>query len=240
MTRPSRRAANTGLDQRTRATHARPPATSARRGNRRQRPSVVDGADSIAGSAAASACTTSASNCEPAQRHSSRSASARAARRTIGARAGHRVERVGDVDDAGQQRDLVAAQPVRIALAVGPLVVQLDDRQVRREEVARCAGCARRRRDAARSARIPRPSAAPACAGRASLMPILPMSCSSAPSRRISSWSAAQRHLPADRDRQRADPLGVAGGVRIPRVERQRERADGADVGAAASRPRRR
>ena len=38
------------------------------------------------------------------------------------------------MDDAREQRDLVAAQPVRVALAVGPLVVQLDDRQVRREE----------------------------------------------------------------------------------------------------------
>ena len=40
-------------------------------------------------------------------------------------------------------------------------------------------------------------------------------------------------HLAADGDRDRADALGVAGGVRIPRVERQRQRADGADVGAA-------
>ncbi len=36
---------------------------------------------------------------------------ARAARRPVGARARHRVERVGDVDDAGEQRDLVAVRP---------------------------------------------------------------------------------------------------------------------------------
>ena len=32
------------------------------------------------------------------------------------------------------ERDVVAAQAVRVAAAVGPLVVQLDDRHVRREE----------------------------------------------------------------------------------------------------------
>ena len=37
-------------------------------------------------------------------------------------------------------------------------------------------------------------------------------------------------HLPADRHRHRADALRVAGGVRVPRIERQRERADRADV----------
>ena len=52
----------------------------------------------------------------------------------VGARRGHRVEGVGDVDDAGEQRDLVAPQAVRIAAPVRLLVVQLDDRQVRLEE----------------------------------------------------------------------------------------------------------
>ena len=59
----------------------------------------------------------------------------RAARGTIGAHRGHGVEGVGDVHDAREERNLVAAQPVRITLAVGPLVVQFDDRQVRRQEM---------------------------------------------------------------------------------------------------------
>ena len=42
-----------------------------------------------------------------------------------------------------------------------------------------------------------------------------------------------QVHLVADRDRDGADALGMASGVRIPRVERQRERANRADVRAA-------
>ena len=58
----------------------------------------------------------------------------RGSRRAIGARAGHGVEGVGDVDDAREQGNLVAAQAVRVAAAVGPLVMQLDDRDVRREE----------------------------------------------------------------------------------------------------------
>ncbi len=39
-------------------------------------------------------------------------------------------------------------------------------------------------------------------------------------------------HLPSDRDRDRADPLGMAGGVRVAGVERQRQRPDRADIGA--------
>ena len=38
------------------------------------------------------------------------------------------------MDDAGEHRGGVAEQPVRVAAAVRPLVVQLDDRDVRAEE----------------------------------------------------------------------------------------------------------
>ena len=40
-----------------------------------------------------------------------------------------------------------------------------------------------------------------------------------------------ERHVLADGDRERADALGVAGGVAVARVERHGQRADGADVG---------
>ena len=45
---------------------------------------------------------------------------------------GHRLERVGDVQDPRQARDVVAHQSVRVARAVEPLVVMADDRQLRR------------------------------------------------------------------------------------------------------------
>src|SRR5262249_54446695 len=41
----------------------------------------------------------------------------------VGARRQHRAERVGDVDDARAERDLLALKAVRIAGAVEPLVV---------------------------------------------------------------------------------------------------------------------
>ena len=57
-----------------------------------------------------------------------------AARGAVGARAGDGVERVGHVNDPREQRNLVPAQAVRIALAIRPLVMELDDRQMLREE----------------------------------------------------------------------------------------------------------
>ncbi len=75
----------------------------------------------------------------------------RVARRTgapVRARAGHRVVGVGDVDDPRGERDVVAAQAVRVAAAVRPLVMQLDNRQVPREKRAPTAGCARPAPDA--------------------------------------------------------------------------------------------
>ena len=54
-------------------------------------------------------------------------------RHPVGPRGGHRLERVGDVEDPGQPRDLVTQQPVRVARAVVPLVVMADDRQLRRQ-----------------------------------------------------------------------------------------------------------
>ncbi len=38
------------------------------------------------------------------------------------------------MDDPREQRDVVASQAVRVSAAVRPLVVELDDRDVRREE----------------------------------------------------------------------------------------------------------
>lgn len=68
--------------------------------------------------------------------------------------AGHRVERVGHVDDLRQQRRLVAAEAVRVALAIRPLMVQLDNLQMRLEgPELDIADGNRRRRDAKDAAR---------------------------------------------------------------------------------------
>src|SRR3954468_8546810 len=54
--------------------------------------------------------------------------------RTIGARTGHRVVRVSHVNDARVEWNLFGAEPERVAESVRPLVVQLDNRQVRGQE----------------------------------------------------------------------------------------------------------
>src|SRR4029079_11845826 len=54
--------------------------------------------------------------------------------RPIGTRAGDRVEGIGDVDDTGDEWNLGAAKPVRVALSVRTLVVKLNDRNVRFEK----------------------------------------------------------------------------------------------------------
>ena len=51
-------------------------------------------------------------------------------RHAVRAGGGHRLEGVGHVEDAGELRDLVADEPVRVARAVVPLVVVPDDRQL--------------------------------------------------------------------------------------------------------------
>ena len=111
------------------------------------------------------------------------------------------------MDDAGQQRDFVAAEPVRVALAVRTLVVELDDRQVRREEM-----------DAAQDARADARmlfdereflrGQRSGLRSTASLMPIFPMSCSSAPEPQNLELVVGQVHLPPDDHRYRADALG--------------------------------
>ena len=128
-------------------------------------------------------------------------------------------------------------QSVRIALAVRPLVVQLDDRQVRRR--GRGPSKDPRARHGMLLDRLVLLVGVngPGLRSTSSLIPILPMSCSSAPRRSVSRSSSVEPHLVPDRDRDRADALGMARGIRVARVERQRQRADGADVRACAYRP---
>src|SRR4029453_3101986 len=53
---------------------------------------------------------------------------------TIRARIRHRIVRVGDMDDARGQRDVVANQPMPIRVAIRTLVVQLHDRNMSRQD----------------------------------------------------------------------------------------------------------
>ena len=53
--------------------------------------------------------------------------------RTVWGVGGERVERIGHGDHAGEVRNALAGQPVRIPLAVPALVVAADDRYQRRQ-----------------------------------------------------------------------------------------------------------
>ena len=80
------------------------------------------------------ASTTAGSNWMPANLRSSRERLLGGQRRhPVRPGGGHRLEGVGDVEDARELRDLVADEPVRVAGAVVPLVVVADDRQLRRQ-----------------------------------------------------------------------------------------------------------
>ena len=81
----------------------------------------------ILSNASRNACTQRGSNCVPLQRMiSSRDASDRE-RRPVRPVRRHRVERVGQHEDARADRDLVRREALRVALAVEPLVVRHDD-----------------------------------------------------------------------------------------------------------------
>ena len=114
------------------------------------------------------------------------------------------------MDDAREQRDLVAPEPVRIAAPVGLLVVQLDDRHVRLEEGhvpqdVRADGRVRLddleflvgERAALDSTLIADADLADVVQQRAEPQHL--------------DLAVGERHLPADRHRDRADALGVPG-----------------------------
>ena len=175
----------------------------------------------------------SGSKSVPMWRESSLSASSGGVRRGRRAGAGHRVVGVGDVDDARGERDVVAAQSVRVAAAVGPLVVQLDDRDVRRAGTAPAArmrapstGCCLM---TSNSSSVSGPRLAQDVVRHANLADVVQQRARAA-ARRARRPAGA---WPADGDREHADALGVAGGVGIARVERRGQGADGAEVGGA-------
>ena len=82
------------------------PAASGGAGRRRRR---------CERTAVSNADTTAGSNCVPAQRRSSASASSGVHAGAVRAVLRHRVERVADRDDPRAERDLLAAEPVRVA-----------------------------------------------------------------------------------------------------------------------------
>ncbi len=80
-----------------------------------------------------SAATTRASNCVQQRLRSSAIAADARAGRPVTAIRGHRVEGVGDEDDARAERDLLAGEAERVAGAVPPLVVVQDPAIDRRD-----------------------------------------------------------------------------------------------------------
>ena len=158
---------------------ALPPTTSATIAPGSGRPLAVSPA-SARSSTSSSAATTVGSNWVPAQRRSSASASSRGERPAVGAVAVERVPGVAGQDDARGERDVLAGEPVGVAVAVPALVLVADG-----------AGDAPPGRG--RSARIRSPmtgcsritchssaSSGPGLCSSSSGMPILPTSCSSA------------------------------------------------------------
>ena len=124
----------------SRTTQLRPPTSTSRRGAdqlQRHPPPVVRRLAEDSPSTAA----LRASACGPLPRRTRAQHSARAReapplveRPAVGAGARHRVEGVRHMDDPSDERDLLSTATVRIAASVRPLVVQLDDGEVRREE----------------------------------------------------------------------------------------------------------
>ena len=151
-------------------------------------------------------------------------------RRTVGTCARDGVERVSHVHDPGRQRNIIAAQAERVAASVRSLVVQFHDRDVRGEK-----------RHLAQDMRANR-------GVTLELLELLGGQRRGFPKDRVADTdladvvekSAESEHFevglaelqpPADEDRKSADPLGVTGGVRIPRVEHGRERSNRTEIG---------
>ena len=140
--------------------------------------------------APAKAATTSGSKCVPAQRRSSSNASAGERDGAVGAVGRHRVEGVHHRHDAGLARDRVARQGIGKAGAVHPLVVRPDDPE-RDGRLVEEGGENLLAQDGVLLdvLELLGASAGPGLFRTASRVPILPMSCSSAPSRMCSSSS---------------------------------------------------
>ena len=161
------------------------------------------------------ASTTRGSNWVPAQRRSSSSASRGRHRALVGAVGDHGVVGVADGHDAGAERDVLARQPVGVALAVPALVAGAHEPCHRRS-----AGAALRirspidvwRRMNAHSSS----SSGPGLSRIASGIAILPTSCSSAAPR--APRRAPRRRCPARRPPPTAQLGHAVAGARAARA----------------------
>ncbi len=150
----------------------------------------------------------------------------------VGTSARHRIERVGDADDAGADGDVVALEAIGVAQAVWSFVVQFDDGQIGRQERQRLQD--------------PRPVVgvrlhvlvllggqrahlAEHRVAHADLADVVEQ-CAEAQDVEV---FARKRHRLADGDGNAAHAFGVPRGVLVARVERGRERFDDADIRAA-------
>ena len=120
-------------------------------------------------------------------------------------------------------------RPIGIPAAVRPLVVELDDRDVRREEGHRPQHARAEHRvllDDVELGRGQRARLPQHVVGDADLADVVQQRAEA----HDLDVGGRQVELPADGHRQHADAVRVPGGVRIARVERRRERADRARV----------
>ena len=181
-----------------------------------------------------SAATTCGSNCVPAQRISSAMRLAPRARRAVGPVGRHRAVGVARADDARDERDLLAGEPVGVAVAVPVLVARADEpADVRRAGPPTARASARPRSCASRSPRAPRRSSGPGLLMISDGMRILPTSCSSATNSASRRSAAPRPSSSADAEHEVDDVAAVAAGVGVVGLDDVAEQERGAAVRVA-------
>ena len=155
----------------------------------------------------------------------------RVPRAAVGAGRRHGVVGVGHVHDMRGDGDLVPAQSVGVAASVRPLVMQLDDGDVGREERDGLEDPRARARMLLDDVELGRRQGGGLEQHRVWHADLADVVQQRAKPDHFD-FFVAQAQRSADRDRQDADALGVSRRVRIARVERHRERANRPGVGA--------
>ena len=137
---------------------------------------------------------------------------------------------VGDVHDAGGQRNVIALQPVRVPATIGTLVMQLDDGDMTREERHGTEDARAERRmqlDDVDFLHRQRRRLAEHFVRHANLADVVEQSA------QANDLEVVGRQLQhaADADREDAHTLGMTGGIGVARVECGRQGTNGTHVG---------
>ena len=133
------------------------------------------------------------------------------------------------MNDPRGERNRIAAEAVGISVSIGPLVMELDDRQMRRKKRNRSQNA--RADDGVRAnqfefRRGQRRLLAQHLVGHADLADVVQQGAE--PQR--GEIRIGQLERPSHFDRQRAHALGMTSGVRIAGIERRRQSMDGAEI----------